>query len=138
MPQHVMCDRFIGMAQHIADIRYFAPGHLGVTAFQFSIKMTAGLRDDFKTALNDPALASVGAQGVDGHAIHFRLNEFDGFDYVAEAKFYGSGCHSENADGRLLDRLPQTGMKTAAGHDVGGMTKNAHRCFFHVHKFVKA
>jgi hypothetical protein len=42
--------------------------------------------------------------------IHLRLNEFYGFDYVAEAKVYGSGRHSENAEGRLLDRIPQTGM----------------------------
>jgi hypothetical protein len=48
--------------------------------------VTAGLGDDFNAALDQPALAPVGFEGVKSDARHFALEMIDSLDNVREAR----------------------------------------------------
>src|ERR1700730_5166903 len=59
MPQHIVRNVLVIMAQHVADPRDLRPRYFWMPGFQLVGQVTAGLGDDFNAALDEPALAPV-------------------------------------------------------------------------------
>jgi hypothetical protein len=64
MPEHIVRDMLVFMAQHVADAGDLRPWNFRVPAFQFIAEMPAGFGDDFNAALDQPAFALVRFEGL--------------------------------------------------------------------------
>jgi hypothetical protein len=72
------------MAQHVDDAGDLRPWHFRMPGFQFIAKMPARFGDDFDPALDQPALALVGFEGLQRHSGHLAADELDRFDDVGK------------------------------------------------------
>lgn len=78
----------------------------------------ARFRDDFSTALDEPALASVGVEGIGCHMAHVTADKLDHLGDVGEA------WDRPRLGARASMRSRKTGCKLRRRHDVGLASKN--------------
>jgi hypothetical protein len=75
MPEQVIGDAFVVVAQNIANPRHLGPRNMRVPLLKAFIEMPARLRNDLDAALNNPAFAPV----VKGFSVtFFAIDPFDG------------------------------------------------------------
>src|SRR5207244_925492 len=86
VPEHVVGDAVILMAQDIADARHFRPFDVRMPRLEFVAEVAAGFGNDLNAALDQPAFTPVGLEGHKGNLGHFCLDQLDGFNNVSQAR----------------------------------------------------
>src|SRR6266849_4441604 len=82
LPKHIWRDVIVSMTNNIADPCYFWPLNLGSSLLYVVREMTARFRNDFNSALNQPALFPILLESFKSDAIQYVTNAFDRFNDI--------------------------------------------------------
>lgn len=86
LPHHRRRDALVIVAQHVADAGHLGPRNFRMAGLEFVAQPPAGFRNDLDAALDEPALAPVGLEGVKRHARRLAADVFDRLDDVGKAR----------------------------------------------------
>ncbi len=77
VPEHIVRNMLVIVAQHVADAGNLRPWNFRMPGFQLVAEMPAGLGNDLDAALDQPPLALVRLEGLERHAGHLAADELD-------------------------------------------------------------